>query len=83
MVANRDQLARGAPSQLRRPHGIRQVDSAHAQDSGDVAAEAQSDDIDSGEVTEVMLYAAVFLGFLLAAAVAAAVVFGLRALRHW
>jgi hypothetical protein len=52
MVANQDQLARGAPSELRRPHGIRQVDSAHAQDSGDVAAEAQSDDIDSGEVTE-------------------------------
>jgi hypothetical protein len=66
-----------------------QVDSAHASDSAHVSdsvgvtAEVQSDDIDSDEVTEVMLYAAVFLGVLLAIAVAAAVVFGLRALRHW
>jgi hypothetical protein len=95
--ANRDHLARSAPFDLRRPHGVRhgwgasrarhedagQVDSGHAPDSGGGPEEARSDDIDPGEVTEVFLYAAGFLGFLLLVAVVAAVVFGIGALRHW
>jgi hypothetical protein len=95
--ANRNQLARSAPSDLRRPHGSRhgrraapathedagQIDSAHASSSVAVTEEAQSDDVDSDEVTQVLLYAAVFLGVVLVVAVGAAVVFGLRALRHW
>jgi hypothetical protein len=59
--ADRDQLARSAPFDVR----------------------AQPDDSDPGEVTEVLLYAAAFLGLLLVVAVGAAVVFGLHALRHW
>jgi hypothetical protein len=60
-----------------------QVDSGHASNSVGVTEEAPSGQIDSDEVTEVLLYAAIFLGVLLAVAVGAAVVFGLRALRHW
>jgi hypothetical protein len=48
-----------------------------------VSKETRSDDIESDEVTEVLLYAAAFLGFLLVVAVGTAVVFGLRSLRHW
>jgi hypothetical protein len=95
--ANRDQLARSDPFDLRRPHGTRQgwsasrathenaaqVDPGHSSDSMGVTKEAQSDDIDPDEVTEVFLYAAVFLCFLLVVAVGAAVVFALSALRHW
>jgi hypothetical protein len=95
--ANRDQLARSAPFDLRRPHGIRHgwgasrarhenagpVDSGHASDSGGGPEKARSDDIDPDEVTEVFLYAAGFLGFLLFVAVVAALVFAIGALRHW
>jgi hypothetical protein len=92
--ANRDQLARSAPFDLRRPHGIRhgwrtsraKQENAEQVDSGrasDVAGPAQPDDYDPGEVTEMLLYGAAFLGLLLVVAVGAAVVFGLRALRHW
>jgi hypothetical protein len=96
VAANRDQVARSAPFDLRRPHGIRhgwgasrarhenagQVGPGHPADSRGGTKEAQSDDIDPDEVTEVFLYAAVFLGFLLLVAVGAAVVFALGALRH-
>jgi hypothetical protein len=93
--ANRNQLARSAPFDLRRPYGIRhgwrasrarhenagQVHSGYA--SVGVSDVARPDDIDPGEVTEALLYAAVFLGLLLLVAVGAAVIFGLRALQHW
>jgi hypothetical protein len=74
MESNSDQLARSASFDLRHAD--------HAADSAGGTKEAQSDDIDSDEVTEVLFYAAVLLGSLLLAAVAAAVVFGLRALGH-
>ena len=95
--ANRDQLERSAPFDLRRLPGIRpwrqpsrarhepagQADSGHAPHGAVTPAQAQSDDIESDEVTEVLLYAALFLGFVLVVAVGAAVVLGLRALRPW
>ena len=70
METNRDQLAQGAPFDLRR-HGA------------DVRGEAQPDDNDPGEATEVLLYVATLLGLVLVVAVVVAVWFGLRALRHW
>jgi hypothetical protein len=48
-----------------------------------ITEEGQSDDIDPDDVTEVFLYAAVFLGFLLVVAVGTTVVLALHALRHW
>jgi hypothetical protein len=95
--ANRDPLGRSAPFDLHRPHGIRhrrrvsaawrenagQVDPGHASDNVGITEEGQSDDIDPHDVTEVFLYAAVFLGLLLVVAVGATVVLALRTLRHW
>jgi hypothetical protein len=72
--ANQDQLGRSAPFDLDRPHGS---------DSVAITEERQSDDIDRYDVTEVFLYASVFLGFLLVVAVGATIVLALRALRHW
>jgi hypothetical protein len=93
--ANRDQLARSAPFDLRRPHGIRhgwRASRARHENAGQshprlasvsmaVTQAAQSKDL--GEVTKVLLSAAGFLGFLLLVAVGAAVVFALGAIRHW
>jgi hypothetical protein len=60
-----------------------QVDPGHASDNVGITEEGQSDDIDPHDVTEVFLYAAVFLGLLLVVAVGATVVLALRTLRHW
>ena len=48
-----------------------------------VTEQNEASDIESDEVTEVLLYVAAFLGLLLVIAVAAAIACGLRALRHW
>jgi hypothetical protein len=93
--ANRDQLARSAPFDLRRPHGIRhgwraargrhenagRVDPRLAAASMPVTQQAPSEDL--GELTKVFLSAAWFLGFLLLVALGAAVVWLLGAIRHW
>ena len=80
MEPHRDQLVRYALVNLRRAHGM--VDSGHASDSVGVYEEVPSDDIDPDEVTEVLLHAAAFLGFLIVIAVGAAAVFALGALRQ-
>ena len=95
--ANRDQLARSTPFDLRHPYGSRhswrasrarhadagQVDKNFASGSVGDTGESASEDIDPHEVMGVFLHVAVFLGILLLGAVAAAVVLALRAVRHW
>ena len=97
MEPKQDHLVRYAPFDLRRPHGSRRgwrtprgrqdgarlVDSGPASDREDVRHKVPADDIDPNEVTEVLLYAAAFLGFVLLIAVGAAGMFALSALWHW